>query len=63
MQSITSSTTFVFLFIALIIGENIFNCLHLIFMLPGAIGIVGGCEVRTTNAFGVFNRLMKFREC
>jgi hypothetical protein len=52
--------TFVLLFIASIIGENIFNHLHLILVLPSAIGvIVGGCKVRTTRAFGMSNKLMK----
>jgi hypothetical protein len=54
MRSITSITTFVLLFIASIIGENIFNCLHLILVLLNAIGVdVGGCKVQTTDAFGM----------
>jgi hypothetical protein len=54
MRSITSITTFVLLFISSIIGENIFNCLHLILVLLGAIGVVvGGCKVQTTDAFGM----------
>jgi hypothetical protein len=33
-------------------------------VLPRAIGIVvEGCEMGTTNAFGMFNRFMKTGEC
>ncbi len=64
MWSITSITTFVILFIASIIGENIFNDLRLILVLLHAIGIVvGGCEVRTIDAFGMSDKLMKTKEC
>ncbi len=52
------------LFIASIIGENIFNDLRLILVLLHAIGIVvGGCEVRTIDAFGMSDKLMKTKEC
>jgi hypothetical protein len=46
MQSIVSITIFMFLFVALIINENIFDHLHLTHVLPGGIGVViESCEV------------------
>lgn len=47
--------TFVFLFVASIIGKNMFNYLCLIIVLPSVTKVVvRGCEVQIVDAFGVF---------
>jgi len=64
MQSIASITTFMFLFVALITCENIFDRLHLTLVFLGATRVViRNCKVQAINAFIVFDKLMKANKC
>jgi hypothetical protein len=53
-----------FLFVSLIIGENIFDCLHLTHVYLGATGVVvKSCKMQAIDAFIVFDKSMKTRKC